>query len=208
MADVRAETVVCQYLGGKGCSGNYPRGGHIFFRPLHPQDKHGVGAPRPPGHVSALINPPHYGSNVPWPPGQVTPQPPTPRTRQQTPPHRTKKCLQPTPQDNFWNSPKCKLIWTCTDLLWMSCIIPCHVQWHFIDQMRTGSGTEVDVPFKYSKRFQNQTKPTQDTVIVKTDCLSDYTAVLVKMTWTSLLFSNGFFQWGLLDATMLCQCGN
>ena len=40
-------------------------GGHIFCRQLHPQDKHGVGAPQPPGHVSALINPPHYGSNMP-----------------------------------------------------------------------------------------------------------------------------------------------
>ena len=33
-------------------------GAHFFFRPLHPQDTHGVRAPRPPGHVSALINPP------------------------------------------------------------------------------------------------------------------------------------------------------
>ena len=32
-------------------------GSGIFFRPLHPQDTHGVRAPRPPGHVSALINP-------------------------------------------------------------------------------------------------------------------------------------------------------
>ena len=41
------------------------RGGRIFCRPLHPKDKHGVRAPRPPGHVSALINPHHYayGSN-------------------------------------------------------------------------------------------------------------------------------------------------
>ena len=37
--------------------------------------------PRPPGHVSALINLPHHGSNTPWPPGQVTSPPhPTPRT--------------------------------------------------------------------------------------------------------------------------------
>ena len=34
------------------------RGGlHVSFRPLHPQDTHRVRAPRPPGHVSALINP-------------------------------------------------------------------------------------------------------------------------------------------------------
>ena len=55
-------------------------GGTFFFRTLHPQDTHGVRAPRPPGHVRALINLPHYGSNMPWPPGQVTPPPPTPRT--------------------------------------------------------------------------------------------------------------------------------
>ena len=41
------------------------RGPLFFFRPLHPQDTHGVRAPRPPGHVSALIDPPHYGSNMP-----------------------------------------------------------------------------------------------------------------------------------------------
>ena len=44
----------------KGCSRNYPQWGsgpHFFFRPLHPQDTHGVRAPWPPGHVSALINP-------------------------------------------------------------------------------------------------------------------------------------------------------
>ena len=80
-------------------------GGTFFFRPLHPQDTHGVRAPRPPGHVSALINLPHYGSNTPWPPGQVTPPPPLGHTVNKTPsPHRTKKCLCP-PEDNFWNSP-------------------------------------------------------------------------------------------------------
>ena len=69
----------------------------FFFRPLHPQDTYGVRAPRPPGHVSALINPPHYGPNMPWPPGQVAPPNHTPRTHfQQPPPHRTKKCLRPT----------------------------------------------------------------------------------------------------------------
>ena len=55
-------------------------GAQFFFRPLHPQDTHGVRAPRPPGHVSALINLPHYGTNTPWPPGQVTSPPPTPWT--------------------------------------------------------------------------------------------------------------------------------
>ena len=82
--------------------------GRIFFRPLHPQDTQGIRASRPPGHVSALINPPHYGSNMPWPPGQVTPPPPPPLGHivNKTPsPHRTKKCLRPPPEDNFWNSP-------------------------------------------------------------------------------------------------------
>ena len=81
---------------------------HIFFRPLHLQDTQGVGAPRPPGHVSALINPPHYGSNMPWPPGQVTPPPPTPRThcQQNTLPSQDKKVFAAhPPEDNFWNSP-------------------------------------------------------------------------------------------------------
>ena len=50
--------------------------------------------PQLPGHVSALINLPHYGSNMPWPPRQVTPPP---FGHIKTPsPHRTKMCLQPT----------------------------------------------------------------------------------------------------------------
>ena len=85
-------------------------GAHFCFRPLHPQDTHGVRAPRPPGHVSALINPPYYRSNMPWPPGEVTPHPTPPlgHTVNKTPsPHRTKKCLHP-PEDNFWSSPQYK----------------------------------------------------------------------------------------------------
>ena len=80
----------------------------FFFRPLHPQDTHGVRAPRPPGHVSALINLPHYGSNTPWSPGQVTSPPPTPRSTKPPPPTGQKSvfnCGSP-PEDNFWNSPK------------------------------------------------------------------------------------------------------
>ena len=78
---------------------------HFFFRPLHPQDTHGVRAPQPPGHISALINLPHYGSNTPWPPGQVTSPPPTPRTHcQQNTLHPQDKVFVP-PEDNFWNSP-------------------------------------------------------------------------------------------------------
>ena len=83
-------------------------GGTFFFRPLHPQDTHGVRAPRPPGHVSALINLPHYGSNTPWPPGQVTSPPPTPRTHCQQNtlhPQDKKVFAAPPPEDNFWNSP-------------------------------------------------------------------------------------------------------
>ena len=79
----------------KGCSRNYPRGGTGFSRPLHPQDKHGVRAPQPPGHLSALINPPHYRSNTCWPPRQVAPTPRTHCQQNTPPPHRTKKCLWP-----------------------------------------------------------------------------------------------------------------
>ena len=75
-------------------------GATFFFRPLHPQETQGVRAPRPPGHVSALINPPHYGSNMPWPPGQVTPPPPTPRTHCQQntlpPPDKKVSAAHPT----------------------------------------------------------------------------------------------------------------
>ena len=74
-------------------------GGTFFFRPLHPQDTQGVGAPRPPGHVSALINPPHYGSNMPWPPGQVTPPSPTPRT------HCQQNTLPPPPDKKVFAAP-------------------------------------------------------------------------------------------------------
>ena len=74
------------------------RGAHIFFRPLHPQDTHGVRAPRPPGHVSALINPPHYGSNMPSPPGRYpsTSHPSDTLSTKHPPSDRTKKCLRPT----------------------------------------------------------------------------------------------------------------
>ena len=85
-------------------------GGALFFsRPLHPQDTHGVRAPRPPGHVSALINPPHYGSNMPWPPRTSYPSIPHPSDTLLTkypPPHTGQKSVcAPPPEDNFWNSP-------------------------------------------------------------------------------------------------------
>ena len=93
--------------GTKGCSRNYPRGAAFFFRPLHPQDTHGVSAPRPPGHVSALINPPHYELNMPWPPGQVTPPHPSDTSTKHPPPTGPKSACAPPPREflehqNFW----------------------------------------------------------------------------------------------------------
>ena len=62
--------------------------------------------PRPPGHVSALLNLPRYGSNTPRPPGQVTSPPSTPRTHcQQNTLHPQDKKVFASPQDSFWNSP-------------------------------------------------------------------------------------------------------
>ena len=91
----------------KGCSRNYPRGARFFFQtPPTPRTHMESEPPRPPGHVSALINPPHYGSNMPWPPGQVTPPPPHPSDTLSTkhpPPPDTK--VFAAPQDNFWHSP-------------------------------------------------------------------------------------------------------
>ena len=57
----------------------------------------------------ALLQP-FNPSNMPWPPGQVTPPPPTPRAHCQQntlPPLDKKVCAPPPapPQDNFWNSP-------------------------------------------------------------------------------------------------------
>ena len=92
------------YFERKGCSRNYPKGGTFFFRPLHPQDTHGVRAPRPPGHVSALINLPHYGSNTSWPQGQVTYPPPTPRT------HCQQNTLHPQDKKVFAAHPPLRII--------------------------------------------------------------------------------------------------
>ena len=84
------------------------RGPRFFFRPLHPQDKHGVRAPRPPGHVSALINQPHYGSNMPWPP-RISYTPPLGHVVNKTPSPPQDKNVPAAhplpPEDNFWNSP-------------------------------------------------------------------------------------------------------
>ena len=85
------------------------RGGHIFFQTPPPPGHTRSQSPPTPGHVSALINLPHYGSNMPWPPGQVTPPPPPPSDTLSTkhPPTPDKKVFaaHPPPEDNFWNSP-------------------------------------------------------------------------------------------------------
>ena len=111
--DIPVQCMLCwMYRQTYQCLGLFQKlslggGPHFFSRPLHTQDTHGVRAPQPPGHISALINPPHYGSNIPWPPGQVTPPPlghivnktPSPPTGQKS------ACGPPLPEDNFWNSP-------------------------------------------------------------------------------------------------------
>ena len=70
-------------------------GPHFFFRPLHPQDTHGVRAPWPPGHVSVFINPAPLRIKYALTP--MTSYPPSlGHVVNKTPsPHRTKKCLQP-----------------------------------------------------------------------------------------------------------------
>ena len=79
----------------KGCSRNYPGGAFFFQTPPPPGHTWSQSAPppRPSGHVSASINQPHYGSNTPWLPGQVTPHPLDMSTN--TLPHRTKKSASP-----------------------------------------------------------------------------------------------------------------
>ena len=67
----------------------------FFFRPHHSQDKHGVGAPQPPGHASALINLSHYRSNMPWHPGHVTPHPWDMSTKHPPPPTGQKSAWPP-----------------------------------------------------------------------------------------------------------------
>ena len=93
----------------KDCSRNYP-GGHIFFSdPCTPRTHmESEPPPTPRTRISALINLPHYGSNTPWPPGQITSPPPTPRThcQQNTLHPQDKKVFAAPPPDNFWNSPK------------------------------------------------------------------------------------------------------
>ena len=88
-------------------------GGTFFFRSLHPQDTHGVRAPRPAGQFCEP-DPPSPGHAPLWikyaltPPGQVNPPPPGPDGQRDPPPlghivnktpspYRTKKCLRPTP---------------------------------------------------------------------------------------------------------------
>ena len=88
----------------EGCSRNYPRGGCIFSDPSSPRTHMESELPQPPGHVSALLNPPHYGSNMPWPPGQVTPHPSDTLSTKHPPPTGQKSACSP-PEHNFWNSP-------------------------------------------------------------------------------------------------------
>ena len=80
--------------------------GWIFFQtPPPPGQTSSQSPPRPPGHVSALINLPHYGSNMPWPPGQVIPHPSDMSTKHSPLAGQKSACSSPL-QDNFWNSPK------------------------------------------------------------------------------------------------------
>ena len=68
-------------------------GAAFFSDPLHPQDSHGVRAPRPPGHVSALISPAPLWIKYALTPRTTYPPPPLGRVVNKTPPpHRTKKC--------------------------------------------------------------------------------------------------------------------
>ena len=87
-------------------------GALFFFRPLHPQDTHGVRAPRPPGHVSALINLPHYGSNT-HPPllGHIVNK--TPST------HRTKKCLRSPPPPRIISGTALKGMMVVLLMVWL-----------------------------------------------------------------------------------------
>ena len=76
-------------------------GGQQFLSdPSTPRTNMESEPPRPPGHVSALITPPHYGSSMPWPPGQVTPTPhPSDKLSTKHPqPTGQKKCLRPPPR--------------------------------------------------------------------------------------------------------------
>ena len=80
-------------------------GGTFFFQtPPPPGHTWSQSPSRPPGHVSALINPPQYGSNMPWPPRTSYPHPSDTSTKH-PPPTGQKSACGPTPQDNFWNSP-------------------------------------------------------------------------------------------------------
>ena len=130
-------------------------GAHFFWRPLHPQDTHGVGAPPPPGHVSALINLPHYGSNMPWPPGQITPPSPTPRTycQQNTlpPPDKKVSAAHPFPRIILEQPLDYKLGWPM-------CTRPCFQVERF-DMMsayyRRLTGDDEDVKLKCARSWSN-----------------------------------------------------
>ena len=81
--------------------------GHSFFQTPPPQDTHVVRAPRPSGHVSALINPhPTMDQLRLDPPDKLSPVPLRHVNKTPSPPTEQKRaCGPPTPEDNFWNSP-------------------------------------------------------------------------------------------------------
>ena len=71
-------------------------GGHFFLQTSPPPGQTwSQSPPRPPGHVSALINTPHYGANMPWPPGQVTPNPSDTLSTKHPPPTGQKSACVP-----------------------------------------------------------------------------------------------------------------
>ena len=85
----------------KGCSRIYPGGGTFFSDPSTPRTHMESEPPRLPGHISALINPTPLWIKYALTPRTSYPHSPTSRTRyqQNTSPHRTKKCLRPTPPE-------------------------------------------------------------------------------------------------------------
>ena len=82
------------------------RGGHGFFSDPSTPRTHGVRAPQPPGHVSALTRP-TMDQICLDPQDKLLPAPPPPRThcQQNTLPPQDKKVSAAPPEDNFWNRP-------------------------------------------------------------------------------------------------------
>ena len=58
---------------------------------------------------------------MPWPPGQVTPHPSDTLSTKHPPPTGQKSvCGPPTPEDNFWNSPKAYTAICVTKEMWLA----------------------------------------------------------------------------------------